>query len=99
MTHAMALVAAEKFQSSEQLWFWFLYSKSVRNNFSRIHTVQTRRPCEMLDVETLITRLYLCGKLTDEQLTACGINPAMVRVSCGLENIDDIIADFEQALS
>ena len=68
MTHAMALVAAEKFQSSEQLWFWFLYSKSVRNNFSRIHTVQTRRPCEMLDVETLITRLYLCGKLTDEQL-------------------------------
>ena len=68
MTHVMALVAAEKFQSSEQLWFWFLYSKSVRNNFSRIHTAQTRRPCEMLDVETLITRLYLCGKLTDEQL-------------------------------
>ena len=38
-------------------------------------------------------------QLTDEQLIACGINPGLVRVSCGLENIDDIIADFEQALS
>ena len=37
-------------------------------------------------------------QLTDEQLVACGINPGMVRVSCGLENIEDIIKDFEQAL-
>ncbi len=37
-------------------------------------------------------------QLTDEQLVACGINPSMVRVSAGLENIDDIIQDFEQAL-
>ena len=37
-------------------------------------------------------------QLTDEQLVACGINPSMVRVSTGLENIDDIIQDFEQAL-
>ena len=38
-------------------------------------------------------------QLTDEQLTNCGINPSMLRVSTGLENIDDIIQDFEQALS
>ena len=38
-------------------------------------------------------------QLTYEQLVACGINPSMVRVSCGLENIEDIIKDFEQALS
>ena len=37
-------------------------------------------------------------QLTDEQLVACGINPGMVRVSVGLENIDDIIADLKQAL-
>ena len=37
-------------------------------------------------------------QLTNEQLKACGINPSMVRVSAGLENIDDIIKDFEQAL-
>lgn len=38
-------------------------------------------------------------QLTDEQLKACGINPGMVRVSAGLENIKDIIDDFKQALS
>ena len=37
-------------------------------------------------------------QLTDEQLVACGIKPDMVRVSCGLENVDDIIADLTQAL-
>ena len=37
-------------------------------------------------------------QLTDEQLIAAGINPGMVRVSVGLENVEDIIADLEQAL-
>ena len=37
-------------------------------------------------------------QLTDEQLIACGINPSMIRVSVGLENIDDIIQDFKSAL-
>lgn len=37
-------------------------------------------------------------QLTDEQLLNCGINPAMVRVSVGLENIEDILEDFKQAL-
>lgn len=37
-------------------------------------------------------------QLTDEQLVAAGINPGMIRFSVGLENVDDIIADIEQAL-
>jgi O-acetylhomoserine (thiol)-lyase len=37
-------------------------------------------------------------QLTDEQLIAAGVNPSLVRFSVGLENIDDIIADIEQAL-
>lgn len=68
MTATLTMVATEKFQSAEQLWFWFLYSKSVRNNFSRTKHTPTKRPCEILDVETMITKLYLAGKLTDEQL-------------------------------
>ena len=68
MNETMTMVSVEKFQSAEQLWFWFLYSKSVRNDFSRLRTNPTKRPCEVLDVETLITKLYLCGKLSDEQL-------------------------------
>ena len=57
----------EKFQNSEQLWFWFLYSKSVQNGFHR-NISSIKRPCELLDIETLITKLYLCGKLTADQL-------------------------------
>lgn len=37
-------------------------------------------------------------QLTDEQLIACGVDPGMIRVSVGLENVDDIIADLDKAL-
>lgn len=37
-------------------------------------------------------------QLTDEQLTAAGVLPEQVRLSVGLENIQDILADVEQAL-
>lgn len=36
-------------------------------------------------------------QLTEEQLKAAGIDPGMIRLSVGLENVDDIIADLEQA--
>lgn len=36
-------------------------------------------------------------QLTDEQLVAAGINAGMIRLSVGLENVDDIIADLTQA--
>ena len=38
-------------------------------------------------------------QLSDEQLIAAGIDGGMVRFSVGLESIDDIIADIEQALA
>lgn len=37
-------------------------------------------------------------QLSDAQLTAAGITPGLVRISVGLENVNDIIADIEQAL-
>jgi O-succinylhomoserine sulfhydrylase len=36
--------------------------------------------------------------LTEEERQAVGILPGLVRVSVGLEHIDDIISDFAQAL-
>jgi O-acetylhomoserine (thiol)-lyase len=36
-------------------------------------------------------------QLTDQQLIDCGISPEMIRMSIGIENADDIIADIEQA--
>ncbi len=38
-------------------------------------------------------------QLTDEQLLAAGISPGLIRISVGLENIDDILEDIEQALA
>ena len=38
-------------------------------------------------------------QLTDEQLAAAGITPGLIRFSVGLENVDDIIEDIEQALA
>ncbi len=38
------------------------------------------------------------SQLTPEALSAAGISEETVRVSVGIEHIDDIIADFEQAL-
>lgn len=60
--------AVEKFHNAEQMWFWFVYSKAVRGGMAHSRTAPTRRICELLDVETLITKLYLAGRLSDEQL-------------------------------
>ncbi len=38
-------------------------------------------------------------QLTDEQLVAAGIDGGMVRFSVGLENVEDIIEDLEQAFA
>ena len=37
-------------------------------------------------------------QLSDEQLRAAGISPDLVRLSVGIENVDDIIADLAQAM-
>ena len=38
-------------------------------------------------------------QMTDEELEAAGIAPDMVRLSCGIEDTADLIADVEQALA
>ena len=36
--------------------------------------------------------------LTDEELIAGGVGPDLIRLSVGIENVNDIIADIEQAM-
>lgn len=38
-------------------------------------------------------------QLSDEQLVEAGVSPDLIRFSVGIEDIDDIIADLEQALA
>lgn len=53
------------------------------------------------DVRTLIIQPAATThqQLSDEEQLTAGVTPTLLRVSVGLEHIDDIIADFEQALS
>ena len=37
-------------------------------------------------------------QMTDEQLREAGVEPDLIRLSVGIENIEDIIADIKQAL-
>ncbi len=38
-------------------------------------------------------------QMTDEQLEECGVGADLIRLSVGIENVDDIIADLDQALN
>ena len=62
---------------------------------------------KLITIETHVADCYTCvlhpashthRQLSDEQLRAAGIAPDLIRLSIGLENPDDIIADLEQAL-
>jgi cystathionine beta-lyase/cystathionine gamma-synthase len=52
-------------------------------------------------VETLVVHPASMWRYhyTDEQRQAAGIDAGLIRLSVGIEHIDDLIADFEQALS
>jgi O-acetylhomoserine (thiol)-lyase len=39
------------------------------------------------------------SQLEPEEQTATGVTPDLIRLSVGLEHIDDLIADLEQALT
>jgi O-succinylhomoserine sulfhydrylase len=38
------------------------------------------------------------SKLTEDERLAVGITPGLIRISAGLENIQDILADVSQAI-
>jgi O-acetylhomoserine (thiol)-lyase len=52
------------------------------------------------DVRTIVTHPATTthSQLSDEQLAACGIRPETVRISVGLEDVEDIIGDLGQAI-
>lgn len=52
------------------------------------------------DIKTIVTHPASTthSQLSEKELSACGITTDLVRVSVGIENINDIIDDFNQAL-
>ena len=62
---------------------------------------------KLITIETHVADCYSCilhpashthRQLSDEQLRAAGIDPGLMRLSIGLEDPDDIIADLSNAL-
>jgi len=37
--------------------------------------------------------------MTDEQLAEAGVQPDLIRLSVGIENVEDILDDIKQALA
>ena len=62
---------------------------------------------KLVTIETHVADCHTCvlhpashthRQLSDEQLRAAGIAPDLIRLSIGLEDAEDIIADLKQAL-
>ena len=48
--------------------------------------------------QSLANQVGLKGHLSDDDMEAAGVNPSYVRLSIGIEHIDDIIEDLKNAL-
>jgi len=64
---AMQNDAVYKFRDAETMWFWFISSTRLREPIRKGRESEFR-PCELIDIETLVTRLFLSGRITREQL-------------------------------
>jgi methionine-gamma-lyase len=66
-----------------------------------INELQMAQYCVSLgDLDTLVQHpaTMTHGKIAPDDRARMGISDGMIRVSLGIENVEDIIADFEQAL-
>ena len=53
---------------------------------------------ERQELQEAIEESEAVKKLSEEEQIAAGISPSLIRVSVGLEALEDIIYDFDQAL-
>ncbi|MDP2390387.1 MAG: PLP-dependent transferase, partial [Acidobacteriota bacterium] len=67
--------------------------------FDRLTVI--KRAASLGGVESICSLPILTSQygLTDEELVAAGVSKGMIRMSIGLEDATDLIADLEQALS
>jgi O-acetylhomoserine (thiol)-lyase len=62
---------------------------------------------KLVNIEVNVAEIRSCAlhpatstnrQMTDEELLVAGINPGLIRLSVGLENVDDILEDLSTAL-
>ena len=65
------------------------------NNTTRQNQSSTSRTKSSLEE---LRKKHGVGRMTDEQLDAAGVGADLIRLSCGLENLQDLLDDIAQAL-
>jgi cystathionine beta-lyase/cystathionine gamma-synthase len=73
------------------------YARAVRV-FDRLNVI--KRAASLGGVESIVSLPVLTSQWghTDEQLRAAGVTKGMLRLSIGLEDVADLVADLDQAL-
>jgi cystathionine beta-lyase/cystathionine gamma-synthase len=73
------------------------YERAARA-FDRLQVI--RRAASLGGVESLVSLPVLTSQWghTDAQLEAAGVTKGMLRISVGLEDVDDLLRDLDQAL-
>lgn len=66
------------------------------NNLSLVSHVANVGDCKTLIIQPSATTH---SQLSAEEQRAAGVHPALLRISAGIEHIDDLIADFESSFS
>src|SRR6266849_191206 len=101
MSHAQHKLACQQMVGG----FGGMLAFEVRGGYDAAYQVVRKTELCLLavslgGVETLITHpaSMIHTRQTDEERRAAGISPGLIRLSVGVENVEDIIEDLEQAL-
>lgn len=105
-SHPQHALATAQMHGCSGMMSFEVKGKSESEQFERAQRFITRlklavNAVSLGGVETLIVHPASMWRYhyTDEQRNAAGIGMGLIRLSVGIEHIDDLIADFEQALS
>jgi len=73
-------------------------SERAQRMFDRLRTI--RRAASLGGVESIVSLPVLTSHwgCSEQELSAAGISPGMIRISIGLEDVGDLIEDLKQAL-
>ena len=101
MSHPQHTLASQQMPGG----FGGMLSFEVRGGYDAAYNVVRKTELCLLavslgGVESLITHpaSMIHVRQTDEERRAAGISPGLIRLSVGVENVEDIIEDLEQAL-
>ena len=101
MSHSQHTLASQQMPGG----FGGMLSFEVRGGYDAAYNVVRKTELCLLavslgGVESLITHpaSMIHVRQTDEERRAAGISPGLIRLSVGVENVEDIIEDLEQAL-